>query len=306
VLVDGQPTLACRLRIGQLAGRSVTTIEALADSVDRPLHPVQRALIAERASQCGYVRLLSEDHPHGAPGRRRGPRPSRRRAWGRRGRRRAPASGPADTGAARPAVGAWLHVAVSGIVIAFTGKVDVGQDNQTALRLLVAEELGVDPADVHLVQGDTDLCPYDPGTFGSRSMPDAGEVLRRAAAGARAVLIDLAAARLGGPNAYLRAEQGSVSCALTGMRLPYSALLAGTRRVEVLAADPPLTPPSGAVLLTDVPELKVVLLDRPDLPPAGAGETPLIAVAPAIANAVFAATGRRLLSLPLLSDGTVR
>ena len=42
---------------------------------------------------------------------------------------------------------------------------------------------------------------------------------------------------------------------------------------------------------TDVPELDVVLIDRPDLPSAGAGETPLIAVAPAIANAIFAATG---------------
>ena len=57
---------------------------------------------------------------------------------------------------------------------------------------------------------------------------------------------------------------------------------------------------------TDVPELDVVLLDRPDLPSAGAGETPLIAVAPAVASAIFAATGRRLRSLPLLPDGAVR
>jgi nicotinate dehydrogenase subunit B len=57
---------------------------------------------------------------------------------------------------------------------------------------------------------------------------------------------------------------------------------------------------------TDVPELDMVLLDRPDLPSAGAGETPLIAVAPAIANAIFAATGRRLRSLPLLPEGRVR
>jgi isoquinoline 1-oxidoreductase len=48
---------------------------------------------------------------------------------------------------------------------------------------------------------------------------------------------------------------------------------------------------------TDVPELDVVLIDRPDLPSAGAGETPLIAVAPAIANAIFAATGRELSAL---------
>jgi nicotinate dehydrogenase subunit B len=46
----------------------------------------------------------------------------------------------------------------------------------------------------------------------------------------------------------------------------------------------------------------VILLDRPDLPSAGAGETPLIAVAPAIANAIFASAGRRLRALPLLPE----
>ncbi len=81
--------------------------------------------------------------------------------------------------------GAWLHIAPAGLVTAFTGKVDVGQDNRTALRLLVAQELGVPLALVRLAMGDTDLCPYDRGTFGSRSMPDAGGVLRQVAAYAR-------------------------------------------------------------------------------------------------------------------------
>jgi nicotinate dehydrogenase subunit B len=101
---------------------------------------------------------------------------------------------PADPG--RPAAGsfaprsggAWLHVSVDGIVTAFTGKVDLGQDNRTALSLLVAEELGVDPGAVRLAMGDTDLCPFDIGTFGSRSLPGAGEDLRMCAAGARALI----------------------------------------------------------------------------------------------------------------------
>lgn len=49
----------------------------------------------------------------------------------------------------------------------------------------------------------------------------------------------------------------------------------------------------------DIPKLDVLLLDRPDLPSAGVGATPLIALAPAIANAIFAATGQRLYSPPL-------
>jgi isoquinoline 1-oxidoreductase len=50
---------------------------------------------------------------------------------------------------------------------------------------------------------------------------------------------------------------------------------------------------------SDVPEVSVHLLDRPDLPSVGAGETPLVTVAPAIANAIFDACGVRLRDLPL-------
>ena len=108
--------------------------------------------------------------------------------------------------------GAWVHVAPSGRVTAFSGKVDVGQDNRTAFRLLVAEEAQVDLDVVTVVQGDTDVCPFDAGTFGSRSMPDSGEALRRAAAGARR-----AVDALGGPGA-----------------------LGGGCRLVVLDAEPPL------------------------------------------------------------------
>ncbi|HSC74330.1 MAG TPA: molybdopterin cofactor-binding domain-containing protein [Gaiellaceae bacterium] len=93
----------------------------------------------------------------------------------------------ADSTAGRwsTSAGAWIHVGFDGAVTAFTGKVDVGQGNSTALSLLVAVELGVELESVSLVMGDTDLCPYDEGTFGSRSMADAGPLLRAAAAAAR-------------------------------------------------------------------------------------------------------------------------
>jgi isoquinoline 1-oxidoreductase len=53
----------------------------------------------------------------------------------------------------------------------------------------------------------------------------------------------------------------------------------------------------------DIPEIEAVLLDRKDLAPAGAGETPIMAVAPAIGNAIFNATGQRLNALPLIPNG---
>jgi nicotinate dehydrogenase subunit B len=54
---------------------------------------------------------------------------------------------------------------------------------------------------------------------------------------------------------------------------------------------------------SDVPEIEAILLDRKDIPSAGAGETPIMAVAPAVANAIFDATGTRLHSLPLVPQG---
>jgi isoquinoline 1-oxidoreductase len=57
--------------------------------------------------------------------------------------------------------------------------------------------------------------------------------------------------------------------------------------------------------LPDVPPVEAILIDRPDQPSAGGGETPLIAVAPALANAIRAASGTRLRSLPLAPQGKI-
>jgi nicotinate dehydrogenase subunit B len=57
--------------------------------------------------------------------------------------------------------------------------------------------------------------------------------------------------------------------------------------------------------LTDLPDVQVVLLDQPDQPSAGAGETPIIGVAPAIGNAIFRACGVRLRAMPLAPRGRV-
>jgi CO/xanthine dehydrogenase Mo-binding subunit/aerobic-type carbon monoxide dehydrogenase small subunit (CoxS/CutS family) len=57
--------------------------------------------------------------------------------------------------------------------------------------------------------------------------------------------------------------------------------------------------------LADLPDVQVVLLDQPDQPSAGGGETPIVAVAPAIGNAIFRACGVRLRSMPLAPSGRV-
>ena len=64
-------------------------------------------------------------------------------------------------------------------------------------------------------------------------------------------------------------------------------------------SSPPRSAVTGYRRFTDVPELDIHLLEPPDLPSSGAGETPLIALAPAVANAVFAATGVRVREMPI-------
>ncbi len=57
--------------------------------------------------------------------------------------------------------------------------------------------------------------------------------------------------------------------------------------------------------LADLPDVAVVVLDQPGRPSAGGGEAPIIAVAPAIGNAIYRACGTRLRSMPMAPDGRV-
>jgi nicotinate dehydrogenase subunit B len=92
-------------------------------------------------------------------------------------------------------VAAWIHIDENGSVIVYTGKVEFGQNIRTSLTQAVAEELHVPVSTIRLVMGDTDLTPFDLGTFGSRTTPTMAPQLRKAAAAAREMLIALAAQR---------------------------------------------------------------------------------------------------------------
>jgi nicotinate dehydrogenase subunit B len=138
---------------------------------------------------------------------------------------------------------AWVHVGADGTVTAFTGKVEAGQGTRTALALLVAEELALPAAAVRLVMGNTDISPFDLGTFGSRSMPYAAPPLRAAAAAAGRMLRDAAAERLGMSAADLTVADGIVAGPDGAPSISYGDLLAGRRLLERVPADAPVTPP---------------------------------------------------------------
>ena len=95
-------------------------------------------------------------------------------------------------------IGAWLHIAEDGAVTVYTGKVEVGQDIRTSLTQTVAEELRLSLPAIRLVMGDTELTPFDMGTFGSMTTPVMAAQLRKVSAVAREALLDLAAEQLKG------------------------------------------------------------------------------------------------------------
>jgi nicotinate dehydrogenase subunit B len=143
-----------------------------------------------------------------------------------------------------PTGGAWIHVGTDGRVRGFSGKAEVGQGTRTALALVVADELRVPLDRVDVVMADTDLCPWDMGTFGSRSMPDAAPALGAAAAGAREVLARIAAERLGRSRSDLEAIEGEIRIRGESRGVPYGELVQGQNRMESIGPGTPLTPPS--------------------------------------------------------------
>src|SRR5258706_2070089 len=90
-------------------------------------------------------------------------------------------------------ISSWLHIGEDGTVTVFTGKAEVGQNIRTSLTQAVAEELRAPVSSIRIVMADTELTPYDAGTFGSRTTPDMFLQLRKMSAAAREALIDLAA-----------------------------------------------------------------------------------------------------------------
>ncbi len=105
---------------------------------------------------------------------------------------------------------AYLKISADGRVGCFVGKTELGQGATTVLAMLVAEELELDPAQVDMLLGDTDLCPWDMPTGGSLTMWHTAPVLRGAAAEARAVLLGMASKALGAPAADLALKDGAI------------------------------------------------------------------------------------------------
>ena len=116
-----------------------------------------------------------------------------------------------------------IRVERDGSVTALSGKVEFGQGIRTAFAQIVADELDIPIDRVNVVLGDTDLVPFDFGTFGSHSVAQETPLLRKAAAFARHQLLDRASVKLGLPREKLDTETGAVVGG--GKRVLYADLL---------------------------------------------------------------------------------
>ena len=105
---------------------------------------------------------------------------------------------------------AYLKIGGDGRVACYTGKIEMGQGVITSLAQMLADELDVALNSVDMIMGDTDLCPYDRGTFGSMTTRFFGPALRAAGAEGRSVLLEMASEKLKVPVKDLTVDNGVV------------------------------------------------------------------------------------------------
>ncbi len=133
---------------------------------------------------------------------------------------------------------AFLRIHEDGRVSCYTGKIEMGQGANTGLRMMMADELEVAFDKVQMVMGDTDLCPWDMGTFGSLTTRMFGPSMLAAAAKARTVLLEMAAEELGLPVDELEIKEGIIyNRNNKGENVSYQQLTEGKKIVHQLDKD---------------------------------------------------------------------
>lgn len=106
---------------------------------------------------------------------------------------------------------AYLRIAPDGKVTGLAGKIEMGQGSRTVLSQLIADELDVEYDSVEMIMVDTDVSPWDMGTWGSLNVRQYSLLVRAAAAEARAVLLQMASEKLDVPVARLVVHAGVIS-----------------------------------------------------------------------------------------------
>ena len=155
-------------------------------------------------------------------------------------------------------VESYIVIDTNGMVTLFSGKVELGTGVSTAITQIVAEELSLPVDRIVLVQGDTALTPNQGPTFASLSIQSGGMQIRRAAATAREVLLDLAARRLKVAKAELTIRNGVIRSSSSKTEISYTQLVGKqTFSIKIDPAAPLKSPSDYTIVGTDVPRLDI-------------------------------------------------
>ena len=140
---------------------------------------------------------------------------------------------------------AFLKIGEDGRVACYVGKIEMGQGVITSLAQMLADELDVPLESVDMVMGDTDVCPWDMGTFGSLTTRTFGPLLRAAGAEARLALLELGAEYLKVPQDSLSTRDGFVfDAANPQTKVSYAQLAKGKKIERRSTGKAPLKKPS--------------------------------------------------------------
>ena len=150
-------------------------------------------------------------------------------------------------------VAARIHIGKDGIVTVMAGKVEVGQGSRAELTQAAAEELRVPVSRIQMVLADTGLVPDDGNTAGSRTTPSTVPLVRKAAAAARNLLVEVAAQRWGVDRGTVEVRDGKVTHAPSNRTLNYGEL---AESEDVTKAFAQAVPPD--VTIAAVKEWKVL------------------------------------------------
>jgi CO/xanthine dehydrogenase Mo-binding subunit len=162
----------------------------------------------------------------------------------------------------------WIVIHPDNTATFFVGKTDGGQGTGTAFRQMMCDELDMAFDQTSLIMGSTDTTPDQGGSGGSDAIETDGWPMRRVAAEARRVLLELAAERLQVPVAGLTASNGVVSArADAGKAVSYAELVGG-QRFDVALTGANINATTGTAAIKPVQELRVVgqPLQRYDIP----------------------------------------
>jgi len=152
----------------------------------------------------------------------------------------------------------WIVIRPDNTATFFVGKTDLGQGTGTAFRQIMADELDIPYDKTSCVMGVTDVTVDQGGSGGSDALQTDGYPMRRVAAEARRVLLEMAAARLGVPVAQLTVSDGVVSVtADASKRVTYGELIGG-RKFNTTLTGSNINATTGAARLKDVNQFKIV------------------------------------------------